>query len=147
MGGLLATGAIFEGSTQITVSSKALRLDARTVRKQVEIDGELAKAMTAELAIRYAHIIRTLSVHLFGTMLQRIAFDLLERACREQLAHGTLEVRASHDEIANGIGSVRQVVSRGLSDLREMGLVATGQRRIQILEPARLEELAVAAVQ
>jgi len=144
---LSVTGNIFDGSTQITVKSKALRLDAGAVRKQVDVDSELANALTAELAIRYAHVIRTLSVHHFGTILQRISFDILERACREQLARGTLEVRASHDEIANAIGSARQVVSRGLRDLREMGLVATGQRSIRIVDPARLETLALAAVE
>jgi hypothetical protein len=62
---------------------------------------------------------------------------------RGQLSTGLLEAQVSQMEIADGIGSARQVVARGFADQRTRGLVATTHRRVKILNPVRLEALAV----
>jgi len=139
MGSLPIFGLGFDGSCQMLVESSAIRLDLRTVRRQLERDQEVAYALAGDLACRYSHTIRALAVQTFGTVVQRVAFDLLNRACREQLASGILEARATHEEIAHGIGSARQVVSRGLTELREAGLIATVSRGVSILDPLGLE--------
>jgi CRP-like cAMP-binding protein len=143
MGGLLVMGAAFDGSVQIVVNSTVIHLDLLAVRQRVGSDPALGKAVAADLALRYSHAVRTIGLHAFGSILQRVAFDLLERASRSQLSGGRLEANVSQQEIADGIGSARQVVTRGLADLRSRGLVATTHRHVRILDPVRLEELAL----
>lgn len=143
MGGLLVMGAAFDGSVQIVVDSTVIHLDLVAVRRLVVADSALGNAVAADLALRYAHAVRTIGLRAFGTVVQRIAFDLVERASRRQLSTGLLEAEVSQQEIADGIGSARQVVARGLAELRSQGLVATTHRHVRILDPVRLEALAL----
>ena len=143
MGGLLVMGAAFDGSVQIVVDSTVIHLDLLAVRRRVIADPALGKAVASDLALRYSHAVRTIGLHAFGTVIQRVAFDLLERASRSQLSTGLLGADVSQQEIADGIGSARQVVTRGLAGLRSRGLVATTHRHVRILDPVRLEALAL----
>jgi CRP/FNR family transcriptional regulator len=142
MGGLLVMGAAFDGSAQMLVDSTVTHLDLRTLRRQLEVDPRLGSALAADLAQRYSHCVRTIAVHAFGTVLQRVAFDLLDRACRTQLSAGHLEAAVSQQEIADGIGSARPVVARGLTAIRARRLVDTSHRRVRIIDPVGLEALA-----
>jgi CRP/FNR family transcriptional regulator len=142
MGGLLVMGAPFDGSAQMLVDSTVTHLDLRTLRRQLEVDPRLGSALAADLAQRYSHCVRTIALHAFGSVLQRVAFDLLDRACRTQLSAGHLEAAVSQQEIADGIGSARPVVARGLTAIRARRLVDTSHRRVRIIDPAGLEALA-----
>lgn len=146
MGSLLVFGVQIDGSVQAVLDCSAIRLDIVHMRHQLEVDPRVGDALSMELACRLAHTVRLLALQTFGTIVQRIAFDLLHRSCRSQLMSGALEARVSHEEIANDIGSVRQVVSRGLAQLRDAGLIATSNRLVRILQPQRLEQLAQDAV-
>src|SRR5882762_4310524 len=142
MGGLLVMGEAFDGSAQMLVDSTVIHLDLRTLRRQLDVDPRLGSALAADLAQRYSHCVRTIAVHAFGSVLQRVAFDLLDRACRTQLSAGHLEAAVSQQEIADGIGSARPVVARGLTAIRARRLVDTSHRRVRIIDPAGLEALA-----
>lgn len=143
MGALLVMGAEFDGSVQLLMDSTVIHLDLPAVRHRVIADPALGKAVASDLAARYSHAVRTIGLHAFGSVQQRVAFDLLERASRNQLSTGLLEAEVSQQEIADGIGSARQVVARSLSDLRADGLVATTHRHIRLLDPVRLEAVAL----
>ena len=54
------------------------------------------------------------------------------------VAGGRLAARVSQQELADAVGSVREVVARALRDLRAAGIVATAADRVVILDPARL---------
>jgi CRP/FNR family transcriptional regulator len=47
-------------------------------------------------------------------------------------------VRQSQQELADAVGTVREVVVRVLRDLRTERIVETGRDRIVIVDPARL---------
>lgn len=49
-----------------------------------------------------------------------------------------IEDMPTHSEIAASIGANREIVSRVLSQLRRQGLIRTGRRRIELLEPGAL---------
>jgi CRP/FNR family transcriptional regulator, cyclic AMP receptor protein len=142
MGGLLVMGGVFDGSVQMLVDSTVIHLDLLTVRRRVEVDAALGSALAADLAQRYSHCVRTIALHAFGSVVQRVAFDLLDRACRTQLSGGPLEAAASQQEIADGIGSVRPVVTKGLTLIRARRLIDTAHRRVRIIDAAGLEALA-----
>src|SRR4030081_614708 len=108
MGGLLGVGAAFDGSAHMIVDSTVTHLDIATMRRLVNIDPAVGGAIAADLAQRYSHCVRTIALHAFGSVVQRVAYDLLDRACRTQLSAGHLEATDSQQEIAAGIGSERR---------------------------------------
>jgi CRP/FNR family transcriptional regulator len=50
--------------------------------------------------------------------------------------------RITHQEIANMVGSVREVVQRALKQLERDGAIALQRSRIEVLDPAKLERWA-----
>jgi CRP-like cAMP-binding protein len=73
-----------------------------------------------------------------GNIPERLAIDLLERATRTQRSQGRLEARATHQDLADSIGSSREVVSRTLKALRADKIVETAPGLTRILDPVRL---------
>jgi CRP-like cAMP-binding protein len=146
MGGLLVMGAVFDGFAQIIVDSTVIHLDLVAVRRRVNVDPAVGSALAADLAQRYSHCVRTIALHAFGSVVQRTAFDLLDRASRTQLSAGQLEATVSQQEIADGIGSVRPVVAKSLTTIRARRLVDTAHRRVRIIDPVGLEALAFSGV-
>jgi CRP/FNR family transcriptional regulator len=51
-------------------------------------------------------------------------------------------VHATHQQLADELGSVREFVSRLLKGFAAQGLVALGREQIEILDPAGLRSLA-----
>jgi CRP/FNR family transcriptional regulator len=69
-----------------------------------------------------------------------VALHLLDLASNQQGQHGPLVARGSQQELAEAVGSVREVVARVLRDLRHAGLVATGPDGVRILDPTGLHD-------
>jgi CRP/FNR family transcriptional regulator len=69
------------------------------------------------MARRLTLLMNTLDEVAFGRMDTRVSSLLLERS------RGTSTIRATHQEIADELGSSREVVSRILEDLQSRGLV------------------------
>jgi CRP/FNR family transcriptional regulator len=56
----------------------------------------------------------------------------------EQQRGPTLVARLSQQELADAVGSVREVVARVLGKLRDDGLLRTGDGEVELLDPERL---------
>jgi CRP/FNR family transcriptional regulator, cyclic AMP receptor protein len=67
---------------------------------------------------------------------QRVAAHLLDLASAQQRPQARLVARVSQQELADAVGSVREVVARALRDFRLAGLMATAPDSVVILEPA-----------
>jgi CRP/FNR family transcriptional regulator len=144
MGSLFIMRVTFEGFAQMVTNSSVINLNLVTVRRQLEVDPAVGEALAMDLALRLGHTVRTLAVQTFGTVIQRVALDLLDRACGVQMSNGLLQCKVSHQDLADGIGSVRQVVTRALADLRKRGLLETTQGYVTITNPMALERIAFA---
>jgi CRP/FNR family transcriptional regulator len=82
-----------------------------------------------------------LSGQAFSTVSERVARHLLDLAAGTRRAD-RLIVRTSQRELADAVGSVREVVVRTLRDLRERGIVRTERGIIVIVDPERLARVA-----
>lgn len=71
---------------------------------------------------------------------QRLAEYLLRTAATTGRDNLAFELRHSNQEIADSIGSVREVVSRGFSRFQRKGWIQKRGRSIQILQPERLRD-------
>jgi len=69
---------------------------------------------------------------------QRVAAHLLDLAATQQNPEGPLVARVSQQELADAVGSVREVVARVLRDLRLAGIVATSGDAVRIVDAGLL---------
>jgi CRP/FNR family transcriptional regulator len=68
---------------------------------------------------------------------QRLAALLVERS-----GGGKSAVHATHQALADDLGSVREIVTRLLRSFEDRGLVELGRERITLRDPAALATLA-----
>jgi CRP/FNR family transcriptional regulator len=83
-------------------------------------------------AERISDLMQTVEAVAFRRLDQRLASLLLDRGPT---------VRATHQQLADELGSVREIVSRIVSSFVERGLVKTGREQITILDPAGLRHV------
>jgi len=126
---------------QVVIPSTLTMLDLERVRSLVASENEVSTAVAIHLAARVRATFRLVAVRSLGTIKERVAYDLLDRACRSQLVVGRLEVQATHTDLALSIGSSREVVSRTLRDLRAAGIVETAPGMVRVIEPLRLSAI------
>jgi CRP/FNR family transcriptional regulator len=145
MGGAQVLHISFEGSVQFVLDSTVVHLDMTAFRQLVISDVEICYALAGDLGARFEHTVRIAASHAFGSVAQRLAADLLDRACDHQRQWGKLETSSSQQELADSVGSVREVVARGLAELRDRRLIETSRRSIRVLNPHGLDDFAAEA--
>lgn len=128
------------GSAQAVVESTVLRLDAAAVRRAAAEELDVCSALALHLASVLNSAFRTIAVRSLGSVAQRLAYDLLDRACIRQLQSGRLEASITHAELADSIGSSREVVSRALAEYRAAGIIQTSPRCIKVVKPLMLAQ-------
>ncbi|MGC8634992.1 MAG: Crp/Fnr family transcriptional regulator [Candidatus Limnocylindrales bacterium] len=115
-------------------------LDVELLRALGAADGRVAWAFADELILRLQDAHATVAANCFGSMPERVARQLLDHAADDP-AGEQLVARVTHQQLAEDLGTVREVVSRTLASLRAAGLVETGVSEIVILDPERLAAL------
>lgn len=121
-----------------------LRLDLRRLAAARGTDADLNLALARECFHRSRDTAAELALRIHGRVRQRLARQILDIAAR----YGTGEpvtVRVTHAQLAEAIGSQREVVSRALAGLTATGVISRQRGSIVVLDPVGLRELAVAA--
>ena len=131
---------------QVVVESTLTTLDVESVRNLAMTEIEVTIAVATHLAARVRNAFQLIAVRSLGNIRERLAYDLLDRACRSQLTVGRLEVRATHSDLADSIGSSREVVSRALRDLRVAKILETAPGIIRVVDPMHLAAIVRAFV-
>jgi CRP/FNR family transcriptional regulator, cyclic AMP receptor protein len=94
--------------------------------------------LVEKLSNRLRRAYRTMAGNTFATVRTRVARDLLERAFEAAAQPPRAHVRVTQQDLADATGSVREVVTRALRELRLQGLIQTDQSWITILDRAGL---------
>ena len=123
---------------QVVVKSTLMTLDLQKTRALASTEAQVATAIAVHLAAFARNAARLIAVRSLGDIKQRLAYDLLDRACQAQLEVGRLECRATHAELADSIGSAREVVGRALGRLRAEGIVENAPGLVRVVDPLRL---------
>jgi CRP/FNR family transcriptional regulator len=118
-----------------------LRFDPSTVQRAAERDPRIAVALLTETSDRVMSFVSRFSGDAFRTVRQRIARHLLDLASVDAPA-AEVSANVSQQELADGVGTVREVVVRVLRELRNEGCVETKRDRIVISNPERLSAIA-----
>jgi CRP/FNR family transcriptional regulator len=135
LAGVFAT--VPEVSLQAVSETTVLYFDEAGFEDLLSTDVELALAVAAALADRFATWSQSFHGFVFGRVRARVAAHLLSLAARDQ--HGRPVVRITQQGLANAVGSVRDVVARVLRDLRSDGLVITSHGRVVLTDEEGLE--------
>jgi CRP/FNR family transcriptional regulator len=73
-------------------------------------------------------------------LVEAVTFRRLDERLAALLAARAPLLLASHQDLADEIGSVREIVSRLLKQFEEQGWVALGRNRIEVLDPPALAD-------
>ena len=126
---------------QAIVRTTATALDHRVFRELINRDLATANAVASYLAARLRKAMELVSLRTLGSIRERLAYDLLERGSRLPLGTGRLMVQASQTELADSIGTSREVAARALAAFRSEGLITTRRGIVQIDSPTRLARI------
>ncbi|PTD97214.1 Crp/Fnr family transcriptional regulator [Pseudothauera lacus] len=96
---------------------------------------------------------RSFVFHLFAEriaglmqLIEEVAFHRLDQRLATLLLGKGRVLHVTHQQLADELGSVREIVSRLLKGFAAAGLVRLGREQIEILDPAGLRRLAAGAM-
>lgn len=122
-------------------ATRVLNLASARFLELAKTDASVACALARSLAYLQVEAEQVLADGLFLSIRARTARHLLDLAVSRD---GVLVVTEGHQEIAEAIGSVREVVSRTLVRLRNDGIVDRREGVTVLLKPAVLHAIAAA---
>jgi CRP/FNR family transcriptional regulator len=141
-GGLLGAPALIAGPAPVFVQAvthgAAFFFDIARVRRAARTDASLAWALAEESVHRLYDVLEELAGNTFASVRQRVARHLLDLATSRPGPSRTLTALVNQQDLANSVGSVREVVARVLAELRSERLVRTSPGRVEILDPVRM---------
>jgi CRP/FNR family transcriptional regulator len=140
LGIAVLVGGPADVGVQAVTDSSMFRLDARLLRAAGNRNARVAWTLAEELSTRLYETLQQAAINTFGSVRQRVAVHLLDLASAQQGPRTELAAHVSQQELADAVGSVREVVARVLRDFRVAGLVATATDSVRILDPAGLHE-------
>src|SRR6478672_11317096 len=141
-GDLLGVPALVAGPAPVFVqavtSGAAFFFDVAQVKRAALADASLTWALAEESVHRLYDVLEELAGNTFASVRQRVVRHLLDLAASRSDASRTLTAPVNQQDLANSVGSVREVVARVLGELRAEGLVRTSPGRVEILDPVRM---------
>lgn len=132
---LFTPGFTLPGTVQALVDAELLVLSPAVARRAAAHDIRVTRAFLGEQSERAMGFLYELPGSAFATVRQRVARHLLDLASE---GGPELVVRVSQHQLAEAVGTVREVVVRVLREMRLEGVVRTERDRIVIVDPGRL---------
>jgi CRP/FNR family transcriptional regulator len=127
-------------AAQALVDSRLFMFDAAALAEEGHRDAGVAWAIAEELGRRLYESLDHLGVNAFGSVRERIARHLLDVASPGKQGHPTVAI--TQQELADAVGSAREVVARVVRAFRAERLVRTRPGGVVLLAPEELAALA-----
>src|SRR4029078_2881671 len=141
-GDLLGVPALVGGPApvfvQAVVAVSVFLFDVDRVKRAARHEAPVAWIFAEECVHRLYDVLEELAGNTFASVRQRVARHLLDLATSRQGASRTLTVSVNQQDLANSVGSVREVVARVLAELRAEHLVRTSPGPGESLAPAQM---------
>jgi CRP/FNR family transcriptional regulator len=74
-------------------------------------------------------------------LVEEVAFQRLDRRLASLLLRRGRSSRVSHQELADELGTVREMITRVLKSFSDSGLIKLGRERIEILDESALKDI------
>ena len=143
-GSSIGISAILGGgsvSAQAVTDCDVLSLDVAQVARLARENASLASAIAHEASVRLMENYREIVIREQGSVRQRLARQLLNFA-GEVDSSRPLVLPMRHEDVAEAVGSAREVVSRHLARFQSEEILALGRGRIRVVDPVRLDHVA-----
>jgi CRP/FNR family transcriptional regulator, cyclic AMP receptor protein len=128
---------VMPATTQAITDAELLAIRPAVVKRLADRDVRMARALLLELSERASMFASEIGFSAFSNVRQRVARHLLDLSAERQ-RDGMLVARISQQDLAEAVGTVREVVVRTLRELRHDHLVETGRAGIVVTDPERL---------
>jgi len=131
---------VYLKSARTLMPSQILMIPAEAVRDVFSRDASFARAIVAELALRYRDVVRALKDHKLRTSAERLANWILET---DRAQGGSGRIVLPHDKrtLASRLGMTPENLSRSLANLAAHGVAGSG-REIVITDRTALQDWA-----
>ncbi len=136
---LYAPGYVRPFGIQALSDADLLVLRPERLRAMADTDPRVAAALLAETSERVLAFVAELSGSAFRSVRAKVAAHLLDLASEHQ-SGADLVAHVTQQELADAVGTAREVVVRTLRELRSEDVVGTGRGGIRIIRPERLLE-------
>jgi CRP/FNR family transcriptional regulator, anaerobic regulatory protein len=74
-------------------------------------------------------------------LVEEVAFQKLDRRLASLLLRRGRDIKVSHQELADELGTVREMITRLLKSFSHTGLIRLGRERIEILDESALKDI------
>jgi CRP/FNR family transcriptional regulator len=142
VGTVIAEQSNVSSNTELLEPGVIFHLDRERFRALTNSRPDLAEAVIDELVTRLRLAYRAVAAHAFLSVRTRVAMDLVERASMSGSLRAGVHFDVTQQSLADATGSVREVVSRALRDLRLQGVVAGSGDGVTVLDPEGLSRAA-----
>ena len=140
--GLLGAPALIGGPAPVFVQaltdSAVYFMDVARVKRIARENAAVTWVFAEESVHRLYDVLEELAGNTFATVRQRVIRHLLDLAASRPGTDGRLVAFVNQQELANSVGSVREVVARVLHELRAASLVRTSPGRVEIVDPLKM---------
>lgn len=139
-------GCILTSSCLLGDSTYTAEGVAEQALKLVVLPPPLFEVLLAHAPFR-AFVFRLFSERLaeLTELVEAVAFRRLDARLAERLLGRGAKLRVTHQQLADELGTVREMVSRVLKSFAEQGLVALGREQVEVRDAAGLRRIAGAA--
>ena len=141
-GGLLGAPALVGGPAPVFVQaltdSAMYFMDVAHVKRLVRSNASVTWVFAEESVHRLYDVLEELAGNTFASVRQRVVRHLLDLAASRGTSDRRLIALVNQQELANSVGSVREVVARVLHELRAAKLVRTAPGRVEIVDPLKM---------
>jgi len=129
---------------QAVTPSVMLQLSTRRVGELAKSKPTFARALFGDVQLQLREVVRSFAAHAAGNLLQRLAREIMVLS---DLHKDEEILPVTEQQLADGIGSIRESVGRSVGDLRRDGLIATTRHGLLVLDKERLREAGHASIE
>ena len=137
LGTAVAVAGPVRTPVQAVTDSRVLLLSVAVVQRVAQTNASVAWAFAQEVTRRLYDVLDEVAGTAFASVKARVARHLLDLSYRDEDT-GRWMVTATQQDIADAVGSVREVVARVLKELRAERLIEGQGGTTMILDPAGL---------
>ena len=135
----LMSGDLYSAEAITETAVDAMAVPKPAFEEAMAVSPAFRRLIFAEYSNRISDLMHVVEEVAFERLDKRLAQKLLDRA------DGGAKVDATHQELANDLGTAREVVGRQLKELERRGTVAVHRGRIDLCDVPALERLAQSA--
>lgn len=136
----LFDGGVLPATAVATLPTRCLVFSREAIAAAIGQDPRLALLLLAQLSRRVRHLVARLDRLSFASVRARLADFLLQRA--GEASGGPVTLEGTQTDLAQELGTVREVLVRELRHLRSHGLIRARGRGYEVLDAAALRRLA-----